>query len=96
MAILDELRARRDEILTIAARHGVRSVSVIGSVARGEDRPDSDIDFLVATGSSVSAWFPGGLVVELQELLGRRVEVATEAGLRPGFRESVLEEAVLL
>lgn len=96
MALLDELCARRDEILTIAARHGVRSVRVIGSVARGEDRPDSDIDFLVATGLAVSAWFPGGLVVELQDLLGRRVEVATEAGLRPGLREDVLAEAVYL
>ena len=96
MAFLDELYSRRDEILTIASRHGARSVRVIGSVARGEDRPDSDIDFLVATGPSVSGWFPAGLIVELQDLLGRRVEVATEAGLRPGLREDVLAEAVPL
>lgn len=96
MALLDELRAQRGEILTIAAGHGVRSVRVIGSVARGEDRPDSDIDLLVTMGPTVSPWFPARLIVELQDLLGRRVEVATEAGLRPGLREDVLAEAVPL
>jgi predicted nucleotidyltransferase len=58
--------------------------------------PDSDIDFLVEVAGSTSAWFPGGLILDLQELLGRRVEVVTEKWLNPDLRDHVLNEAVEL
>ena len=93
---LTTLRQRRDEILEIARRHGARSVRVIGSVARGEADPDSDIDFLIDTGPTTSSWFPAGLILDLQEILGRRVEVVTEKSLNPYMREYVLREAIPL
>jgi len=84
---------RRAEIREIAARHGVKSLRVFGSVARGESRPESDLDLLVETGSQTSSWFPAGLIQDLEALLGCRVQVVTEAGLRPDLRESVLKDA---
>lgn len=88
------IRSKRDEIHRIAARHEALNVRVFGSVARGEARPDSDIDLLVETGPSTSAWFPGGLVADLEADLGRRVDVVTEGGLMPELRDRVLREAV--
>jgi predicted nucleotidyltransferase len=86
----------RSEILEIARRHGVKTIRVFGSVARGEAGPDSDVDFLVTVSSKTSPWFPGGLVADLEELLGRRVQVVTEPGLHTLLREHVLAEAVPL
>jgi predicted nucleotidyltransferase len=94
MGIREIIEARRVEILRIAARHGARSVRLFGSVARGDARPDSDVDFLVKAGPDHSPFFPGGLVADLEELLGRRVEVVEPEGLHPLLRERVLEEAV--
>ncbi|MBZ5609432.1 MAG: nucleotidyltransferase family protein [Acidobacteriia bacterium] len=88
------IRLKREEILKIAAKHGARNVRVFGSVARGEARPDSDVDFLVDVGAVTSSWFPGGLIVDLEALLGKHVEVVTERGLHPLLRDSVLREAV--
>jgi predicted nucleotidyltransferase len=90
---LEVVRAKREEISRIAARHGARNVRVFGSVVRGEATRESDVDFLVATESRTSAWFPAGLILDLEELLGRRVEVVTENGLNPLIRERVLKEA---
>jgi len=84
------------EIQRIAAKHGASSIRVFGSVAGGEARNDSDIDFLVDTGPVTSSWFPAGLVLDLEEILGRRVEVVTERGLSPLIKERVLQEAVPL
>lgn len=91
--LLDE---KAEEIKRIAARHGAYNVRVFGSTARGESLPDSDIDFLVDVGGSTSPWFPAGLIVDLQELLGCRVEVVTEKWLNPDLRDHVLSEAVAL
>ena|ERR1700733_12677853 len=88
------IRAHRDEILRIATEHGVRNIRVFGSVARGDARPDSDVDFLVDAGPATSSWFPAGLILDLQNLLGRRVEVVTERGLNALIRDDVLREAV--
>ena len=90
IALLD---AKRDEIRQIAAKHGARNIRVFGSVARGEAAPDSDFDFLVDAGPITSSWFPAGLIVDLEQILGRRVEVVTEKGLDPLLRENVLREA---
>jgi predicted nucleotidyltransferase len=96
MTARDELRAKRDEILRVAARHGVTRIRVFGSVARGEEGPDSDLDLLVDVGPVVSPWFPGGLVRDLEAIVGRPVEVVTENGLNPLLRLHVLGEAVPL
>ena len=94
---LDELlRTHREEIIRVAARHGAGNLRIFGSVARGEAGPDSDIDFLVEVQGPTSSWFPAGLMLDLEELLGRRVEVVTEKALRPYLRDRVLAEAVPL
>lgn len=83
------LQARRKEILEIAARNGAVNVRVFGSVARGEDRPDSDIDFLVNLDSGRSLLDLARLLRELNTLLGYPVDVVTEAGLRPRIKPQV-------
>jgi len=87
------LQARRKEIMQIAARHGAYNVRVFGSVARGEARPDSVIDFLVNLEAGRSLLDLARLLRELQALLNCPVDVVTEAGLRPRLRPKVLEEA---
>ncbi|HEU0079042.1 MAG TPA: nucleotidyltransferase family protein [Longimicrobiaceae bacterium] len=93
MSIEYLVRQKRNEILRIAERHGAYNVRVFGSVARGEAGPDSDVDLLIDAGEKVSPWFPGGLVSDLEELLGRRVDVVEEVALRPELRQYVLREA---
>ena len=91
-----ELKKRRRAITDIAARHGARSVRVFGSIARGEARPESDIDLLVKMGPGRSLLDQAALLVELQDLLGRDVDIVTEEGLGGRIRERVLREAVPL
>lgn len=83
----------RAEILQLASKYGARDVRVFGSVARGEADENSDIDFLVTFEPGRSLFDHGGLLMELQELLGRRVDVATEKGLKQRIRDRVLREA---
>jgi len=87
------LKARRKEILELASRNGAENVRVFGSVARGEERPDSDIDFLVNLQSGRSLLDLARLLRELKALLGRDVDVVTEAGLRTRIKQRVLKEA---
>jgi predicted nucleotidyltransferase len=91
---LELLRKRRGEILALAARFGATDMRVFGSVARGQDRGDSDVDLLVRFERGRSLLDHAGLELVLQELLGRRVEVASEGGLRTRYRERILAEAV--
>jgi predicted nucleotidyltransferase len=94
---LGELGAdKRAAILVIAARHGVTNVRVFGSFARGEAREDSDLDLLIEAGPKTPPWFPGGLLVDLEDELGRRVDVAEAQTLHPLIRERVLQEAIPL
>lgn len=93
MTVQELLQRRRQDILRIAARHGVRRVRVFGSAVRGEADQDSDIDLLVEVGERTSPWFPVGLMEELQALLGRSVDVVTEESLHWLLRERILREA---
>jgi uncharacterized protein len=94
---LNELiQAKREEILALAAKHGARNVRIFGSVARGEAGPESDVDFLIDSGPNRTPWFPGGLIGDLEILLGYKVDVVTEKGLRERIRDRVLKEAVPL
>lgn len=79
-----------------AAKRGARRLRVFGSVAREDARPDSDVDFLVEFEPGRSLLDHGGLVVDLEELLACRVDVVSERGLRPRFRDRVTREAVAL
>ena len=81
MGIPDLVAKKRNDSLRIAAQHGVQRIRVFGSVARGEAGPTSDIDFLVEVGSQHSPFFPGGLVADLEALLGRHVDVVEPEGL---------------
>jgi hypothetical protein len=93
MNSIEFFRARREEILRIARRHGACDVRVFGSVARGEATENSDVDLLVSVTGDTSPWFPAGLVAELEELLGRHVQVVTEDGLYWLLRRRILNEA---
>lgn len=94
--MVELVRSKREQILRLAKRHGVTRVRIFGSMARGDAGPHSDVDLLVDVGANPGPWFPGGLVAELEELLGRRVQVVTERGLDDLLRDRVLQEAVLL
>ena len=93
MSTLESLKARRSEILQLAERHGARRLRIFGSVARGEDRPSSDIDLLIQLDTDRSLLDHIALVQDLEELLGRRVEIVTERALNPAIRDQVLAEA---
>lgn len=92
----DLLDAHRDEIGEIAARHGVLNVAIFGSVARGDDGPNSDIDFLVEFAPGTRALELLALEADLEEVLGVRVDVGTPQSLKPAVRDHVLAEAVPL
>ncbi len=96
MSVQELLKARREEILRIAARRGARNVRVFGSIARGEATDTSDIDLLVDMEPDRSLLDLGGLWSDLNDLLEVRVDVVTERGLRPRIRERVLREAIPL
>ena len=97
MADLGKLiQEKREEILALAAKHGAYNVRVFGSAVRGEAGPASDVDFLVSVGPERSPFFPGGLLADLEELLGCKVDVVTEKALHWYIREKVLKEAVPL
>ena len=96
MNVLEDLRAKREEILRIAAKRGARNVRIFGSAARGEADERSDVDVLVDMEPGRSLLDMGGLLMDLQELLGRRVDVVSERGLRERIRERVLREAIPL
>jgi predicted nucleotidyltransferase len=96
MTISKTVEQNRAMILKLAARHGARNVRVFGSVSRGEEGPESDIDLLVDLEPGRSLMDLGGLLMDLEELLGRKVDVVTEKGLHWYIRDKVLKEAVRL
>lgn len=92
---LEELRARRDEIIALAQQHGAYNVRVFGSVARGDATAESDVDLLVCWDyGRVSAWGGVGLDIALEALLGCRVDVVSENGLSPLLKNHILREAI--
>jgi uncharacterized protein len=93
MSIRQLLQSKRSQILQIATRHGARKVRVFGSVARGTARRNIDIDFLVDMEEGRSLLDHAALVLDLERLLKRRVDVASERGLRRLVRKDVLKVA---
>ena len=94
MGIAETLEAKPEDVLKIAARHGARNLRVFGSVARGEADSESDLDLLVEMEPGRSLFDMGGLLMELQDVLGCKVDVVSENGLSPRIRTRVLGEAV--
>ena len=87
------IESHRAEIRALAERHGLRNVRVFGSMAKGAFTDASDIDLLVSLPPGRTGLALGGLLMDVQDLLQRRVEVVTEGGLHPALRERVLKEA---
>lgn len=87
------IESHRQALLALAARYGVTDVRVFGSMARGDSDENSDVDLLVVPLPGTSLLDLGGLLMEAQELLGRRVDVVSERALHPAVRERVLAEA---
>ncbi len=96
MGLSELLQTKRQEILAIAAKHGAYNVRIFGSVARGEAGPESDVDFLIDAGPETSSWFPAGLIIDLEDLIGCEVDVVTEGALHWYIKDEVLKEAVPL
>lgn len=93
---IELISQQREQIISLAARYGASHIRVFGSFARGTADDHSDVDFLVDLAPGHSLFDLGGLLYELQQLLGRNVDVVTPAGLRPRIRERVLSEAIAL
>ena len=96
MTIDERFMAGREEILRLAASHGTRNIRIFGSVARGEADESSDVDFLVDMEPGRTLLDMGGLLMDLQALLGRQVDIISARGLTPSIRDQVLREAVSL
>lgn len=94
MHLRDRLTELRDPITRAAHESGARDVRVFGSVARGEERPDSDVDVLVTLEPGRTLLDLARLELRLEGLLGRPVDVVTEAGLREPVRAAALRDAV--
>ena len=90
------LKKKREDILRLAAKHGAKHIRVFGSVVRGEADAQSDVDFLVEMEPGRSLLDMGGLLMDLQDLLGCRVDVVSVKGLKTRIRDRVLREAVPL
>jgi uncharacterized protein len=90
------VRRHREDLIATAAAHGVRNLRVFGSVARGEDRPDSDVDLLADLPPGLSLFGLGRVEADLEAILGTRVDVVSAADLKPGVRERVEHDLVAL
>lgn len=87
------IQAYRNDLKALALRHGLANISVFGSMARGDADADSDVDLLVDAPAGISAFVLGEMLMDAQDLLGRRVDIVTRAALHPAMRKRVLEEA---
>jgi uncharacterized protein len=93
---IERIRENRDAIIRIAAKHGATNVRLKGSVARGEARPESDIDLLVKWNEGTTLLDHAALLLELQDIVGRKVDFASDGWVKPSIRESVYRDAIAL
>lgn len=87
------IQSHRSDILALAESHGLRDVRLFGSMARDDSNETSDVDLLVALAPGATGLALGGMLMDVQDLLHCKVDVVTEAGLHPAFRQRVLREA---
>ena len=90
------IEANRQAILEIAEKHGLANVRVFGSMARGDANDSSDVDLLVSAGPKTSGLDLGGLLMDVQDLLSRKVDVVVDRSIHPLLRDRILSEAVAL
>jgi predicted nucleotidyltransferase len=96
MPLRDDIHRQRDAVLSIAARHGVSRVRLFGSVARGEERPGSDIDLLIDLDDDRGFGDYLGFVEDIERLFGRRVEAVLNRSLSPHLRPYIEAEVQAL
>jgi uncharacterized protein len=96
MALPSLINKHRTEILALAKKHGAHNLRVFGSMSRGDYSADSDIDFLVEVRGPTSPWFPAGMIQDLEDLLGRSVDVVTPNALHPLIRDEALNAGIPL
>jgi predicted nucleotidyltransferase len=92
----DDIHNRREEIIAVAKRHGAFDIRLFGSVARGDATNASDVDFIVRFDAGRSLLDHGGLIADLEDLLGTHVDVVSERGMRDRFRDHVMKDVVPL
>ncbi|MBU1564288.1 MAG: nucleotidyltransferase family protein [Proteobacteria bacterium] len=92
MSLKSVLKQRQSEIFQITDKYGAHNIRIFGSVCKELERPDSDVDFLVDLNKGRSLLDLGGLVFDLQQLLGRKVDIVTEKGLHWYKRDAILNE----
>jgi hypothetical protein len=90
------IKSNRNEILALATQRGIKNVRVFGSVARGQAGPDSDVDLLVDVEPGRTYLDMGAFLMDIQDLLGRKVDLVTERALHRSIKNRVLKEAVPL
>jgi hypothetical protein len=96
LTVGEAIREKREAIVRMAARHGATQVRLIGSVARGDARPDSDVDLLVTWSEGTSLLDQAALMLEIESLLDRKVDIASDGWVKPSIRESVYTDAITL
>jgi predicted nucleotidyltransferase len=96
MTELERIQQQKKNILAIARQHGIVRLRLFGSIVRGEETPQSDIDLLVDLEPGRSMFDLGGALIQLQELLRRKVDIVTEGGLHWYLKEKIMQEAVPL
>jgi len=92
----EDILNRRDEIIAVARRYGASNIRIFGSVARGDATAESDVDLVVRFDPGRTLLDHAGLLGDLRDLLGVKVDVVDEDGMRPRFRANVLREALAL
>jgi predicted nucleotidyltransferase len=96
LSVSNTIKSKREEILNIAQKFGAKNVRIFGSMARGEENPESDLDIIVEMEKGSSLLDIIAIKQDIEELLGRKVDVVTEASISPYIRNTVLREAVNL
>lgn len=94
--LLEELQRKKPELLKIAEKYGVSNIRVFGSVARGEERPDSDVDLLVHLEKNRDGFDLGGFQYNASELLGKYVDVVMDTNIYQPMRPYILNDATPL
>ena len=93
MSEFQEIQQKKKEILLVAQQHGIVNIRIFGSVARGDDNLQSDVDLLVDLEQGRTLFDLGGALIKLQDLLGRKVDIVTERGLHWYLKEKIMKEA---
>ena len=96
MSLQQIIQEKRQDILHIAASHGAFDIRIFGSAARGDDGECSDVDFLIKLEKDRSLLDHAAMVVDLEDLLNRKVDVITESGIKERLKKRILSEAVPL